>query len=196
MKVLAFAASSSRKSINKQLVTHAADLLKSEIISDAETEIIDINDFEMPLYSVDREAEIGIPELAHQFYRKIGEADALLISFAEHNGSYTAAFKNLYDWTSRIDMKVYQDKPVVMMATSIGPRGGGNVLRTTRESAPFFGARVVGDLSVPVFQDNFDPEKGQISNPEIHQKLLSALSGLVDGEKTGARATDKSRQAA
>jgi len=61
-----------------------------------------------------------VPDLAHQFYKKIGEADALLISFAEHNGSYTAVFKNLYDWTSRIDMKVYQDKPVVMLSTSIG----------------------------------------------------------------------------
>lgn len=61
MNILAFAASSSRKSINKQLVTYAASILKSEIISGAEVEIIDLNDFEMPIYSIDREEENGIP---------------------------------------------------------------------------------------------------------------------------------------
>jgi NAD(P)H-dependent FMN reductase len=74
----------------------------------ASTEVLDLNDFEMPLFSVDREQAGGIPDFAHQFYKKVGAADALLVSFAEHNGSYSAAYKNLFDWTSRIDNKVYQ----------------------------------------------------------------------------------------
>ena len=113
MKVLALAASSSRQSINKQLANYAAGLL-----TDAEIELLDINDYEMALYSSDREEESGIPQLAHDFREKIAQADAVVIAFAEHNGSYTAAFKNLFDWTSRIDMKVYQSKPMVMLATS------------------------------------------------------------------------------
>jgi len=178
MKILAFAASSSRNSINKNLVTYATELLEGGIIDDTDIEIIDINDFEMPLYSADREMEGGVPDLAHLFYKKIGDADALLISFAEHNGSYTAAFKNLYDWTSRIDMKVYQDKPVVMLATSIGPGGASRVLSTAKESAPFFGAQVVADLSVPTFHQNFDLESGRINNAEIQTQLESALAAL------------------
>ncbi len=106
LKILAFAATNSRDSINKALISYAARLL-----ADEEVEIIDINEYEMPLYSVDREREIGIPEQARRFYEKIEDADALLISFAEHNGFYTAAYKNLFDWTSRLDRKVYQDKP-------------------------------------------------------------------------------------
>ena len=58
----------------------------------------------------------GIPELAHDFFDKIGAADAVLISFAEHNGFYTAAYKNIFDWASRIDMRVYQDKPAVLLS--------------------------------------------------------------------------------
>ncbi len=47
-------------------------------------ETIDLNDYEMPIYSIDRQNDGGIPQLAHDFFDKIGEADAVLISFAEH----------------------------------------------------------------------------------------------------------------
>ena len=154
MKVLAFAASNSRNSINKALVSYAADMLETSIIDDAAIEIIDINNYEMPLYGVDREQESGIPDLAHQFYKKIGDADALLIAYAEHNGFYTAAFKNLFDWTSRVDMQVYQGKPAVLLAASPGPRGASNVLKVAKESAPFFGMDVKADLSIPRFSDS------------------------------------------
>ncbi len=102
MKILAFAASSSRNSINKALGTHATSRLQAEFLPDAEVEILDLNDYEMPLYSIDRERECGIPAHAQRFFEQIGQADALVISYAEHNGTYTAAFKNLFDWTSRI----------------------------------------------------------------------------------------------
>jgi NAD(P)H-dependent FMN reductase len=36
MRILAFAASNSSKSINKQLVTHATNILKKDIITDAD----------------------------------------------------------------------------------------------------------------------------------------------------------------
>lgn len=49
MKLLAYATSNSSHSINKQLVAHAAALLAK-----ASTEILDLIDHEMPLFSVDR----------------------------------------------------------------------------------------------------------------------------------------------
>ncbi len=179
MKVLAFAASNSSQSINRQLVTYAASL-----IADAEVEILDINDYEMPLYSSDREQNTGIPDLAHQFYQKIGEADALLISYAEHNGSFTAAFKNLYDWTSRIDMKVYQGKPTVMLATSPGPGGAGNVLGSAVTSAPHFGAVLKGQLSIASFYDNFDSQTGKLSNADIEVELTTVVGELIQESAT------------
>ncbi|MGH1541551.1 MAG: NADPH-dependent FMN reductase [Arenicella sp.] len=174
MKVLAFAASNSLQSINKKLVTYA-----SSLINDADIDILDINDYEMPLYSIDREENEGIPDLAHQFYAKIGNADALLISYAEHNGSYTAAYKNLYDWTSRIDMKVFQNKPTLLLATSPGPGGARNVLSTAVNSAPHFGAELVADLSVASFYDNFDVESATVSDPTIATQLNNAISKLT-----------------
>ena len=173
LKILAFAATNSRDSINKALISYAARLL-----ADEEVEIIDINQYEMPLYSVDREREIGIPEQARRFYEKIGDADALLISFAEHNGFYTAAYKNLFDWTSRLDRKVYQDKPAVLLATSPGPGGASRVLRAAKESAPFFGMDVQADLSIPRFYENFDMDYDLVNNSEIQEQLKLALAKL------------------
>jgi len=173
MKIIAFAATSSRKSINKQLVTHAASLIKG-----AEVEVLDINDYEMPLFSEDREAELGKPQLARDFLDKIASADALVIGFAEHNGSYTAAFKNLFDWSSRTLQKVYQNKPLVLLATSPGPGGAATVLAAAVGSAPFFDGNVKGHLSIPSFYDNFDVEKGQMKNAELADKLTSAMAML------------------
>lgn len=179
MKILAFAASSSKQSINKQLVTHATTTL-SELHGNTETEIIDINDFEMPIFSLDREAEFGQPAEAQSFYKKIGDADAVIISFAEHNGSYTAAYKNLFDWTSRISQKVFQGKKMILLATSPGPGGGKNVLGSAVTSAPHFGADVKASLSIPSFFENFDTDAGDIKNAKLAHSLRQALATLVE----------------
>lgn len=175
MKILAYAASSSRQSINAQLVRYAGSL-----INGADIEYLDINDYEMPLFSVDRLKETGMLELAERFYHKIGQADALLISFAEHNGSFTAAYKNLYDWTSQIDSKVFQDKPVIMLSTSPGGRGGASVLETAVTTGGHFGAKVIASLSIPGFYTNFDTEAGKITNPDINKALIDTLASLFE----------------
>ncbi|MEM8862711.1 MAG: NAD(P)H-dependent oxidoreductase [Chloroflexota bacterium] len=176
MNILAFAASNSRTSINKALVTYAAGLLENGILDGCQVEILDLNDFEMPLFSVDREKEHGVPDLAQQFYSKVGSADALLVSFAEHNGFYTAAYKNLFDWTSRIDQKVFQSKPAVLLSASPGPGGGRNVMGAAQASAPHFAMDVNASLSVPSFYNNFDMATGQLTNPEIQAELETVLA--------------------
>jgi len=173
MKILAFGASNSKQSINRQLANYAANL-----VAGAEVELLDLNDYEMPLFSIERELALGQPELALAFRQKIAEADALVISFAEHNGSYSVAYKNLFDWTSRIDGKVFQSKPVVYLSTSPGGRGGAGVLAAAANSAPHFGAELIASLSVPSFFDNFDVDAKQPSNPETEQALKDAMGSL------------------
>ena len=178
MHILAYAASNSSQSINAKLIGYAKRLISDGLISDSTVEQLDIHDFEMPIYRADRQRDDGIPDLAHQFYAKIGAADALIISFAEHNGHFSAAYKNLYDWMSRIDRKVYQDKPTVMLATSPGGRGGTNVLASAMKSAASFGADLRASLSVPNFHDNFDVDTGRLTNAELDQALQAALLTL------------------
>lgn len=174
-QVIAFAASSSSRSINKRLVTYACGLLE-----DAEAEILDLNDYELPLFSVDREDEMGQPELAQAFLSKIADSDGIIISFAEHNGAYSAAYKNLYDWVSRIQPKVYRDKPMVLLSTSPGGRGGKSVMELALRQIPRFGGEVRASVSVPSFEDNFDTEAGEISDPGIAAQIEKAVNSLFD----------------
>ena len=177
MKLLAFAASSSSKSINKQLVKYAASQFQHS--DGVEIEILDLNDYEMPLFSEDTEAQLGQPQQAQDFYNKLGQADAIIISFAEHNGAYTAAYKNLFDWTSRIEQKLFQNKAMLLLATSPGPGGANTVLTAATGSVPYFAGVVKASLSIPSFYENFDVQKQVLTNPELQHKLQNALALLA-----------------
>jgi NAD(P)H-dependent FMN reductase len=179
MKILAFAATNSRNSINRALIDYATGQLQADILPAAEIEFLDLNDFEMPIYSIDRETEGGIPAEARTFFDKIGAADAVLVSFAEHNGSTTAAWKNIFDWMSRIEMKLWQGKPVVMLAASPGPRAGAGVLGGQEMLAPFFGAEVRGKLGIGKWAEAWDADTRTLINPEDNEALRNALRGLV-----------------
>lgn len=156
MKVLAFAASNSSKSINQKLVTSVSKYYKED-----EVELLHIHDFEMPIYSADREKEAGIPQQAVDFAAHIDAADLILISFAEHNGNYTAGYKNLIDWVSRIKgRKPFQDAHLFLLSTSHGARGAQGVLDIALARMPFDGGTVLDSLSLPEFSANFEDGKG------------------------------------
>lgn len=173
MKIIAFGGSPSKNSINKKLATYASSLFVN-----AEVEILDLNNYQMPLFSVDVEAEVGQHDLAKAFLAKIESADFLVISMAENNGNYSAAFKNLFDWCSRITPKVFQEKPMLLMATSPGARGGASVLEIAKTAFPRYGANIKATFSLPDFNTNFDVEKLKISNSEFDNQLKEIVKNL------------------
>lgn len=159
MKIIAFGGSNSHNSINKKLATYVSGLFEN-----AEVEVLDLNDYALPVFSVDLEQEIGHPKEAVDFLEKLGSAQMLVVSLAENNGNYSVAFKNIFDWCSRKHKDVFQQKPLLLMATSPGGRGGASVLEIAKNNLPRYGANIVGTFSLPSFYDNFDVDKGQISN--------------------------------
>ena len=150
-KILAFGASNSKASINQQFAQWAANQ-----VEDAETLFLHLNDFEMPIYSIDREKESGFPQLAQDFVALINEADGIVIFFAEYNGSFTSDFKNIYDWISRIEKPIWKNKPMMILATSPGARGGTRILSHVESLFPRTGATLAGVFSLPSFAANFD----------------------------------------
>ena len=178
-KIVAFGASSSLNSINKDLATYTASQ-----VPDSASIVVNLIDFEMPIYSIDKEKENGIPDLAYKFKDILKNADGIVISFAEHNGVYTAAFKNIFDWISRIEKVVWYNKPMFLLATSNGDRGAITVLEIAHSrisrGIPF----EIPILSLPNFNKNFHIDKG-ILDEELDIKFRKSLkifiSNITDG---------------
>ncbi|MCK5637217.1 MAG: NAD(P)H-dependent oxidoreductase [Flavobacteriaceae bacterium] len=157
--------SNSKTSINKVFAEYAGGLLKNMVLTK-----IDLNNFEIPLFSVDKENEQGFSKDVIELNDFIDKADGFIISLAEHNGAYSAAFKNVFDWLSRIESKVWRDKPVLLLSTSPGVRGGQTVLDLALGRFPYMGGNIIGSMSFPSFYDNF--KEGRIVNSELKSNLL------------------------
>lgn len=175
LRILAFAASNSLHSINRELVVVATRQFRQNFITDVDFELLDLNDFEMPIYSIDREVNSGIPESAELFFHKIGSADAVIVSFAEHNGTVTVAWKNIFDWMSRIDTAVWQQKALLFLAATPGKRAGAGVLDYV-QSASYFGGIVAASLGIGNWSKSYDPVDCKLRWEEDRQALDAALS--------------------
>jgi NAD(P)H-dependent FMN reductase len=178
MKIIAFGASASKNSINKQFATYVAGLFDAQA-----TEILDLNNYQLPLFSVDTEKKSGIPEDAKMFHQKLREADLIIISMAEHNGSYTAYFKNLFDWVSRHDLKMFSEKKLLLLSTAPGARGGLSALEAARDRFPRHGGEIAGSFSLPHFTDNFSTEKG-ILDEKLNADLIELVQQINAGFKS------------
>lgn len=175
MKVLAIAGSNSDASMNRQLVAYASSLFEN-----ADIEVVDLNPFEMPIYKHERELAGGVPQEAKDFAAKIDGANLLLVSLPEHNGTYSTAFKNVFDWVSRIkDRTVWNEVPMLLMSTSPGGRGGAGVLEAASKRFPFHGGNIVETFSLPFFNDNFDKAEQKISNSEKDSELKEKIKKIA-----------------
>jgi NAD(P)H-dependent FMN reductase len=167
-KIITIGASSSRNSINKVLAEYTGSLLDN-----VELKKIDLNNYEMPIFSVDTESEEGYSKGLKDLNALIETADGFIISLAEHNGAYSAVFKNTFDWLSRINGKVWRDKPMLLLATSPGERGGKTVLEIASGRFPFNGGKIIGTMSFPSFYENF--KDGEIVNSNLKLNLLKRV---------------------
>jgi chromate reductase len=171
--ILAIGGSNSSNSINRKLAHFTASLFK-----DASVDLYNLSLVDLPIFSVQIEAEIGISDLVLTFAKQIDEADFIVLSLAENNGNLNAGFKNLLDWTSRIESrKTFGNKPILLMATSPGARGGASVLEIASNLFPRQGAIVQNTFSLPSFYQNFDDELG-ITNLELLDKLKLIVNEL------------------
>ncbi|MBL0682589.1 NADPH-dependent FMN reductase [Aquimarina mytili] len=168
--ILAFAGSNSSSSINQRLVEFVASKIKEH-----HTKVINLVNYSMPMYSEDEEKK-GFPGMAMGLKQEISEADALLISVNEHNGSWGAFFKNIIDWLSRLDRNFLENKKILLMSTSPGKRGGLSSLEYAKNVLPRFGGEIIESFSFPSFYDNFSSESNMITDETLLLGLNEVLS--------------------
>lgn len=168
--ILGFAGSNSSTSINVQLLNN----LMNRLPSDYNRKDINVLDYDLPFYGEDVEKEQGIPENAEKFAKEIEQYDALIITINEHNGSLSAYFKNLIDWTSRYKHQFLAGKKIFLAAASPGQGGAAASLKYAKTAFTIFGGEVVETLSFPSFYDNF--KNGIVVNPDLEKEIDSKLN--------------------
>jgi len=173
-KILFFAGSNSSKSINHRLIVFASSQIAGHAV-----EVIKLTDYELPLFGEDIEREKGYSVDLKLLYNKLKNADALVISVNEHNGTVSAYFKNTIDWLSRLDRKFLEGKKVLLMSTSNGKRGAASALEYTKNILPRFGATVVESFSIPFYSENFSEETNSISNEVLLLGFTDVLQNFV-----------------
>ena len=97
-KLLIFAGSARTASTNKQLAALAASTAQDANI---DVTLIELKDFEMPIYDGDLEGDTGLPEHAKRLKQLFVEHDGLFIASPEYNSSFSPLLKNALDWISR-----------------------------------------------------------------------------------------------
>lgn len=182
IKILAFSGSGRKDSVNKKVVAIAA---KGAEEAGAEVTLINLEDFGMPVFTEDLEAQQGMHVGGQEFKQLLMSHDGFLISNPEYNSSYSALFKNCIDWASRkLDaekpLEAYKGKVAAIMAASPGGLGGMRVLVTTRMLMENLGTMVLpNQKAVGGAFAKFD-DSGSITDEKLEQALKSLGKELVE----------------
>mgnify|MGYP002344451336 FL=1 len=138
MKFLVFAGSTRTQSFNRRLAAVAAHMARD---AGAEVTLLELADFDIPLYNADLETA-GTPADVIRLKEVLDAHPAWVICSPEYNGSYTGLLKNTIDWASSPvaghaewsdGTRPFAGKVVGMLSASNGTLGG---LRSQSHLAP------------------------------------------------------------
>ncbi|HKD90394.1 MAG TPA: NAD(P)H-dependent oxidoreductase [Terriglobales bacterium] len=182
IKVLAFAGSLRSGSFNKKLVQAAAQMAKK---AGAEVTVVDLRDFDMPLYDGDDEADSGIPEGALRFKQVMSSHDALLISAPEYNSSISGVLKNAIDWASRkgpgeAPLQSISGKVAGLLSASPGGLGGVRGLVTVRSILSNLNLLVIPEQFALVRSHEAFDENGNLKDPKQMAAVEKVVNRLVE----------------
>ena len=125
-RILAFAGSARKGSLNKQVLAAAVEGARR---AGAEVTLVDLRDWPMPIYDGDLEAAEGLPQNARRFKALMKEHAGLLLGCPEYNSSIPPLLKNTLDWCSRIEagerpLACFDGKVAGLVSASPGALGG------------------------------------------------------------------------
>lgn len=160
---LVMSASTRTGSLNGALANDiAADLRRR----DQPVAVVDLTEYEMPMYHGDLERDHGAPDGARELVDLFAAAERLVIVTPEYNGAFPPLLKNTFDWMSRVERGFLRHLTVHLAAASPGSRGGVRVLEIMRTWMENMGATVADDvLSVP--HASLDPSGELVSESPI-----------------------------
>lgn len=160
VKVLAFAGSLRRESLNKRLVRIAQ---RGAEQAGAQVTFIDLKDYELPIFDQDYEDAHGLPDNGRKLKDLFLEHRGLLIACPEYNSGITAVLKNTIDWVSRpaageAPLGCFDGKVAGLVSASTGALGGLRGLPLVR--------LILSNIKVTVLPQ-------QVAVPKAHEQLTA-----------------------
>ncbi len=171
-KILAFAGSTRKDSFNRKLLPIAVAGARE---AGAEVTVVELSDFEMPLFNQDLEASGGAPPTVAKLKQLFLDHHGLLIASPEYNSSITPLLKNTLDWVSRPapgeqGLVAFRGKAAGLISTSPGALGGMRGLVHLRS--------ILGNIDVLVI-----PTQTVVSNAN---EAFAADGSLKDAKQTAS----------
>ena len=177
VKVLLFAASLRKDSVNARLIALLERVLKER---GATVDHASMRDFDCPSYDQDAEAAGGMPAGAQRLRERLLENDAFMISAPEYNGSMSGVLKNLIDWTSRFRPQPFNGKQAFLLSASPSMAGGNRGLWALRVPLEHLGARVYPDMfSLAQAHTAFGGD-GRIANQMLQKRLENTIECFLE----------------
>ena len=195
-KLLMFAGSARIASTNKQLAALAARTAQE---AGVDVTLIDLKDFEMPIYDGDLEGETGLPENAKRLKQLFVEHDGLFIASPEYNSSFSPLLKNALDWISRPHTEnepplwAYNRKVAALGSVAPGALGGLRGLVPLRMILGNIGVTLVpSQVAISNGFSAFD-DAGALKDERQSQLLKSTIDQLISTTRamTGYLTTDE-----
>lgn len=182
-KILCFAGSNRSGGFNKAL---AGAMAKQLSFLDCEVTLISLEDYPLPLFDQDDEAENGIPEAAKKLGTLMAGHDGIFIASPEYNASLSPLLKNMLDWVSRLpnsEPHPFKSPIFAIGGASPGALGGVRGLAHLRQILVALGALVLPQqVSVGSAHSAFD-EMGDLSEPRSAAFLSDVAASLLSHSK-------------
>jgi len=177
LQVLVLTASLRRDSLNGKLAALAANVFTGH---GATVDAHNLNEFDSPSFDQDVEDELGVPDPANDFCRRLKDADAFVIASPEYNASIPGGLKNLIDWTSRLRPQPFNGKQCFLVSASPSMAGGNRGLWALRIPLEHLGTRIYPDMfSLAQAHEAFAPD-GRIANDMLQKRFSDTIRCFMD----------------
>ncbi|MFT5164276.1 MAG: chromate reductase [Alteromonadaceae bacterium] len=177
-KIVAIAGSLRQQSFNAVLANIAG---KSAMFAGAEVELLNLADYDIPLFNEDFEKQPA-PQGVQLLKDKIRQADGMLVVSPEYNGSISGVLKNALDWVSRTEVDqtpAFRDTTVALLSTSPGGLGGLRGLNHVRDIFVGMGSLVLSNqVAIASAYQAFN-EAGELVDESVADRVNTLTAELV-----------------
>lgn len=185
MKFIFLSGSIRKGSFNTQVALHAYHYAQNHH-PESGSAFIDLDDYPMPIFNQDLEADHGLPATAQSLKAMFKHADGFFISCPEYNSSYPALLKNTIDWVSRQEdgeekpLLAFENKIFAVASASVGKMGGVRAQKSLITLFENIGAKVVPSTFTLANASEAFNDDGNFKDDEKSKELYKLVDALLN----------------